>query len=329
MFRGCLRVILWCGRHPWKFGGLCLFSGFIALNILAFAHAWSMTHFVDSGRPQPSPESLSLPEKAAILLTGVRVPKPQNRLPSLPDGEFDVCRFPTTDGLQIEAWHFPVQQPHGCCLLFHGYSAAKSSLLREALAFRELGFEVLLVDFRGSGGSQGNQTTLGYREADDVRAAVNYARDHLQSRRCVLYGRSMGGVAVLRALAVNGVQADLAIIECPFDRLLHTVGRRFHAMGLPAFPSAELLVFWGSVQNNIHGFSHNPLDYAEKIDCPTLILHGTADPQVSVAEVESVYARLRGPKRLHLFADLGHESYLKKAPAEWPAAIADFLQQNE
>ncbi|NJN68699.1 MAG: hypothetical protein HC884_19335 [Chloroflexaceae bacterium] len=69
---------------------------------------------------------------------------------------------------------------------------------------------------------------------------------------------------------------------------------RFDAMHIPASPFAELLVFWGSVQVGYNGFAHNPIDDAERIACPTLVLHGEHDPWITQAEIESVVQRLQG-----------------------------------
>ena len=50
-----------------------------------------------------------------------------------------------------------------------------------------------------------------------------------------------------------GVRADAVVLECPFDRLLTTVEHRFELMGVPAFPLARLLTFWGGVGGDTHG----------------------------------------------------------------------------
>ena len=76
--------------------------------------------------------------------------------------------------------------------------------------------------------------------------------------RLVLFGKSMGAAAILRAVGVPRVKADRLVLENPFDRLVTTAGHRFGAMGLPAFPAANLLVFWGGVQLGLDGLAHAP-----------------------------------------------------------------------
>jgi len=178
----------------------------------------------------------------------------------------------------------------------------------------------------GIGGSTGNETTLGVYEADDVRRAVEHSRPRAETTPLILYGKSMGSAAVLRAIAVKGVDPDAVIVECPFDRLLSTVANRFSAMGLPVFPFAHMLVFWGGVQHGMNGFTHNPVEYAASVRSPALLMHGSRDPRVSVAEVDSIFEKLAGEKQLVLFPQAGHESYLAVDAVRWNEAVDDFLE---
>src|SRR6185436_5713296 len=130
-------------------------------------------------------------------------------------------------------------------------------------ALYELCYPRLVVAFYGSGGGLGTDTSLGYLEARDVSAAVEYARQQWPSRTIVLYGFSMGSAAILRSVGVEGVSPAAIIVEAAFDNLLATTKSRFHTMGLPATPLAELLLFWGGWQWGFDAFSHNPAAYAQ------------------------------------------------------------------
>ena len=204
----------------------------------------------------------------------------------------------------------------------------RQKLLNEAKAFHELGCAVLLVDFRGSGGSSGDATTLGVYEAADVAATFELASRIAPNSPRVLFGRSMGSVAILRAIAHAEISPDGIIIECPFDRLLGTVAHRFTAMGLPSFPCAQLLVFWGGVQHGMNGFRHNPCEYAARVECPALVMHGEQDKRVSVPEVQAVFDALVGQKHLEIFPEVGHESCYRTRPDLWDRHVTEFLDQH-
>jgi len=301
----------------------------ILLNALAYMHAHAMTHFASEGERTGSPESLSVWRKAKVLVAGVTIPRPANHQTPADVGlPFTVHCFRSADGTNLEAWHLPHSQARGLVLMFHGYSAAKGSLLPDAAALHEMGYAVLLVDFRGCGGSDGDTTTIGVQEADDVAAAWEYARAHWPDQPAALFGHSMGSAAILRAVAVHGMEPRGLVLECPFDSLLHTVGHRCSAMHLPRFPLAHLLVLWGGVQHGFNGFRHNPAEYARQVSCPVLLLHGEKDLRVNHEEAEAILANLRGEKKLVEVPGVGHDGYVATSPEVWKQVVGSFLSNH-
>jgi hypothetical protein len=303
--------------------------GLLAINVVAAMHARAMTHFVaDGGRTLP-PERLTIGGKARVLLTGVRVPRPMNR--ATPAGfnlPFVTHTTTAADGTALEAWAVPEPTPstRPAVVMFHGYGTAKASLLPSARTLHDLGHPVLLIDFRGSGGSAGDVTTVGYREADDVAAAAALARQLWPGRPLALYGQSMGAAAVLRAVGTGLTTADAVIVESPFDSLLNTAANRFRAMRLPATPLAHLLVFWGGAGQGYWAFAHNPADYAAGVRCPALLLHGAKDPRVTPAQARAVFDRLAGPKQFQSFPTGGHLALAEHDPAAWSRTVRTFLE---
>lgn len=183
-------------RRPWRTLGVALLLGFVALNVLAYRHAGAMLTYHPGAPRPPSPESLTWSQKVQVLLSGVALPRPTNqRSPDEFRLKADTVAFRAADGTRLEAWLMRHAEPRGTVLVFHGYSASRASMLDEAAEFFRLGYHVLLVDFRGCGGSDGTTTTLGYLEAEDVVAAVEYVRQNGLPRPLVLYGQSMGAAA--------------------------------------------------------------------------------------------------------------------------------------
>jgi uncharacterized protein len=317
-------------RRNWrKLLVIWLAFAFFGFNAVAFMQARSMTHYVPSGQRTPPPEQLSFLAKTWTILTGTTVPRPQNdHTPADVELPYETQEIIISESEFLEAWHIAAIGSQGIVLLFPGYAESKESLLPAALVFHEAGYDTMLVDFRGTGGSSGSDTTLGVREAEDVAYSLAYAKRIWPGRPIVLYGVSMGAAAVLRAIATEAIQPDAVILESPFDSLLGTVGNRFNAMGLPAFPSAELLVFWGSVQQGFNGFTHNPADYARSVTCPTLLLHGDQDPRVTVEQNDAIFQNLAGPKQLVSFPGAGHETLVVDAPEAWEQYVTKFVHES-
>jgi len=183
------------------------------------------------------------------------------------------------------------------------------------------------VDFYGSGGSGGSDTSIGFHEATDVASAYEYARHLPGGRSIVLHGESMGAAAILTAVARGNLTPAAIILEMPFDSLLSTVRHRFASMGLASFPSAELLVFWGGWQQGFNGFQYNPAVDARSVRAPALLMNGDRDPWVTREEAQTIFDGLQGPKRLKVFRGLRHQSFLNARPAEWRGSVSSFLAE--
>jgi uncharacterized protein len=299
--------------------------GFILMNVVAFFHAYKFTHFADDTLVKTKkPEELTAFDKIKTLVFGLNNPRPKNK--KYPSQTFETIKLKSNK--QIEIWRIKNDSARReTVVLFHGYSGEKSGLLTQSDEFQRLGFNTILVDFMGSGGSEGNQTTVGFTEAEEVKTVFDYVT--AQGEKTIyLFGTSMGSVAIMKAISDYNLKPNGIIIECPFGSMYQTTCARFRTMNAPAFPMAGLLVFWGGVQNNFWALGHNPIEYATQINCPTLLLYGEQDRNVSRQEIDAIYANLNGKKTLRTYKLAGHESYLKQYRREWQADVKAFLDNN-
>lgn len=306
---------------------LLLVIGFVALNILAYNHAKSMMVFTDHGDRTRRPEALTGFVKLKVLLSGINVPRPAASLSPSDFAEGGrVLTINASDGITLEAWYYNQGETTPLVILFHGYVADKTALLAEAQALLDLGSSILLVDFRGSGGSSESYTTVGIHEADDVVAVTTFAKDNFSHAATLLYGQSMGATAILKAIHDDGLEVDAVILEAVFDTLLNAVRNRFHAMRVPSFPLAELLVFWGGRQQGVDAFAHRPVDDATALHHPALFMHGRDDPRATLEEGRRVFDAVPGTKTLVIFDKVAHESGFNTHPRQWREAVAEIIR---
>lgn len=303
---------------------LLILFGF--MNILAYMHAESMLNFTTSGEQVKSPEGMTFTEKTTTLFTGIDAARPASKVADSSLLGFRQFLIPM-DSIQLGAALRLQPDTSDMVILFHGYRADKFALLHEAKAFYELGFSVLLIDFRGSGSSSESYTSAGYFEAEEVKTSWEYVKYQLPHRKVILFGQSMGAAALLRAVAELGVQPDKIIVESIFDRMLSTVENRFALLNAPSFPSAQLLLFWGSEQMQFDGFRHNPIDYARSVNIPIMFLHGEKDRRAKLTEARSVYDAIPETTRKEFFTfeNAAHVSFAKLYPQEWKVSLDLFL----
>ncbi|NRA34182.1 MAG: alpha/beta fold hydrolase [Polyangiaceae bacterium] len=302
-----------------------VFASALLLNSLAYLHARAMLRFSPEGLRTNAPEALGLLDKLEVMALGVQIPRPTDTATPRDHGlTYESREIPVTEGVTLGAWWIAHADPVGTVVLFHGYAASKSTLLHQATVLHRKRYSCLLVDFRGSGESSGADTTVGFLEAQDVRAAIQQVVGQKRSGPLLVYGQSMGGAAALRANSLSPLAIDGLILESVFDRMLTTVKQRFYAVGIPATPLAELLTFWGGFQSGFWSFAHNPVDYASDCHVPVLMLHGTDDPRVTLNQARSVYEALAGAKSMKVFPGAKHQSLVEFDEGEWAAALDEF-----
>lgn len=288
------------------------------MNVVAFFHAYKFTHFSTAASEKTkSPEKLSVFARIKTLITGVNNPRPVNKPV---DSSYRIDVITLQSNKKIECWYIQsrhtIDSAKGTVAIFHGYSGEKSSMMDKAEEFLKLGYNTLLVDFMGSGGSEGNQTTLGYKEAEQVKTVFEYLQQKGE-QQIYLFGTSMGAAAILKSIHDYQIKPKAIILECPFGSMYETTCARFRNMNAPVFPMAGFLVFWGGVQNGFWAFEHKPTKYAKSVQCPTLLLYGEKDKNVSRSETDAIFGNLNGKKQLKTYAEARHENYLLKYKREW------------
>jgi alpha-beta hydrolase superfamily lysophospholipase len=297
---------------------------FLLLNIIAAFHAWKFTHFYPAGAfKNKKPEQMNTLEKVKMVTLGVRLSKSVIRLQ--PDVPFETVFLHTKDGLKLEAWYIPVPKAIATVILFHGYNTCKDAYLPEAYYFRQLGYNTLMIDFSGNGNSDGNTCTVGYKEAEDVKLAYEYVKQ--KDKHIILWGMSMGAAAIIRAVPAYQLQPDKLILESSFATLTDAVKGRMRAVHLPGTPLAQMLTFWGGVEQGFWSLGFKPERDARQINMPALVCWGSHDTRVTRAETDLIFQHLNSHKKqLVVFTESGHQSFCRHEPVKWKKAVKEFLR---
>jgi pimeloyl-ACP methyl ester carboxylesterase len=146
---------------------------------------------------------------AALLVWGIRTPireafvfaHPYRRLAWMPETSlsFQEVTFPSRDGLTLFG-RFVRSKNHATIMLLHSLGRSNNDMLIYAEFLAKAGYGIFMIDLRAHGSSDGDTSTYGLREADDVAGAVDYLLHRLDvnGQKIGALGISLGAQAALR-----------------------------------------------------------------------------------------------------------------------------------
>lgn len=212
----------------------------------------------------------------------------------------------TEDGVRLHGWYLPHPQARRVLLFFHGNAGNISHRQASLEIFQRLGLNVLILDYRGYGRSEGRPSERGlYR---DARAAWDYlvAERGVSPADIVLFGRSLGG-AVAAQLA-SQVRPGALILESGFSSA--------RDLARAIYPILSWLI--------VPRFDFDTVARMRTVACPVLVLQSRDDEIIPFALGRRVYEAAPEPKRLHVLRGDHNGGFLLSQP-DYERALAGFL----
>jgi pimeloyl-ACP methyl ester carboxylesterase len=229
----------------------------------------------------------------------------------------------TADGLRLRTWTRIGSSDRAAVIIVHGLGDSLESYVDRADGLHRRGHTVLLLDLRAHGASEGRYTTLGGREREDVRAAMQALREAGRAGKgLVLMGHSMGAVAVLRA-AVGQPDVKAVIAEAPYDDYRASVTH--HAWLLYRLPSwVPIIPITIAVAEWRAGFRADEVDAvaaSRSFTAPLLAIADGADTRMPEAMVRRVAAAHPRPQRVWVAPGAEHVGAVLD-PGYWGVVLA-------
>ncbi|MBC8106341.1 MAG: alpha/beta fold hydrolase [Anaerolineae bacterium] len=243
---------------------------------------------------------------------------------------FEPVQFQTSDGYNISGWWIPAAQKipstpprsnrwglppvptpasknfgRDTVVICHGIGSNKAAVLNLARSLVPHGYNVLVFDFRGHGESDGQLTSLGDLERQDVLAAVHWLQDQhpRQARRILGLGVSTGAAALLAAAVDSspaGQSIDAVAVFEGFDEL-RGLGRSVATSRfLPPLSwiadRVGLVLASAQVGTDLVHFS--PANSIKQLwPRPLLVIHGLNDDVIPFEHGERLFEAAYEPKR--------------------------------
>jgi pimeloyl-ACP methyl ester carboxylesterase len=262
---------------------------------------------------KPTGQSLALLDRPKVsrVLFHPRGDPPHRPLPL----RVRLLRIPVEEGVSVSARLHRARLDGPTILFFHGNGEIAADYDGISPLFTNLGINLLVVDYRGYGTSDG-QPTASHLIADAVtvyeRTGSILVENELKARPFFVMGRSLGSAAAITVARHAGQGIAGQIIESGFAYtlpLLATLGLRLELEG-----ADEARDGFGNLEN------------ISQVDVPTLIIHGQEDRLIPVENAHALYEQCGATdKRLVIIPHAGHNDLLFAGQAPYFEALQAFV----
>lgn len=244
---------------------------------------------------------------------------------------FEEVSITSHDNLKLFANYYHVKDGAPLVIMCHGY---KGNAIRDFCGSwqlaRELGHNVLLIDQRCHGRSEGHTITFGVLEQKDVLGWIRYANDRFGNVPMLLSGVSMGAATVLMVAGKelpDNVKAVIA--DCPYDAPSNIIKKVLgQDMGMPVGIVYPLIRFGGMVYGRFNLNADSPLEAVKLAKVPILLLHGDDDRFVPLEMSRRIHAAAPEKISFHTISGAGHALAFASAPEEFTRILREFMEKR-
>jgi len=239
--------------------------------------------------------------------------------------QYQIENFKAVDGTLLNAWFFPSANTDGTMakatvLFLHGNAENISTHFRGIAWLPAKGYNVLALDYRGYGASNGTPSLDGVQL--DIDAAIRHLLIHkdVDPNRLIIFGQSLGGAFAIYYVAHSSYRANIraVVIDSSFYDYRQITKEKMAGFFL-TWPFQWLP--WLTVNDD-----YSPANsIAEISPLPLLLIHGDHDEVVPSDHSLKLFDRAREPKELLIVPGAGHTQSLNNESVR--NRLLDFLQR--
>lgn len=233
------------------------------------------------------------------------------------------------DGLTLTGKYYHTADGAPLEVQCHGY---KGNAIRDFCGSwkiaKEDGRNVLLIDERCHGGSQGHTITFGILEKQDIKGWIDWANERFGTVPILLNGVSMGAATVLM---VSGMElpgnVKAVIADCPYDAPSNIIRKVLgQDMGMNVKLIYPLIRAGGMVYGKFNLDADSPLEAVRRTKLPILLIHGGDDRFVPHDMSVNLHAAAPDRIRFHTIPGAGHALNYVTDPEGYTRIVRDFTR---
>lgn len=245
---------------------------------------------------------------------------PEARIPTPPDGS-ELLHLQSVQGNTVAALfgpalttastRDPLAKTRPTLMYFYGNAMCMADALEQFHTFRQLGLNVMLVDYLGYGLSTGEASEAGCYEAAETAYQHLLTRTDIDTHLIIPSGWSLGGAVAIHLAASHASENHIAavITFCTFTSMVDVANKHY-----PFLPASWLLQ---------HRF--NSLQKIPAIHVPIFLAHGQRDSIVPFPMSDRLAAAATAPVSRFIVPDADHNDFFEVTADTLPDAMKKFL----
>ena len=237
---------------------------------------------------------------------------------------FEIRSF---DGLTLRGKYYECKKGAPIEIMFHGYQGNSERDLCGGVfrAFR-LEHNVLLVDHRAGGASDGRIITFGINERRDCLGWIDLAVSHFgKDCKLILTGVSMGAATVMMASAERlPANVRYVLADCGYSTAKDIIKKVIREMHLPPEILYPFVRLGGRIFGRFDLEETSPLEAVKSSNVPILFIHGNGDDFVPYDMSVELYGACGSEKKLVIIEGAGHGLAYPVNKEEYLAALSEF-----
>ena len=198
-----------------------------------------------------------------------------------------------------------------------------------AIPYHSAGFNVLVVDPRAHGLSEGFYNTVGFEESKDAIAWANMLKNDFGVKSIVLHGICIGAAGGMLAITskdcpnvVKGI-----VTEGMFPNFAESMKNNLIERKKPVFIMLDLIDAQMKKYTG-HSMKIGPIDFIDKLEKPLLMLHSKEDKFSKADMAQKLFDKAKTNEKNIVWFEHGDHSMLRITDTEkYDEAIKEFLKK--
>ena len=196
--------------------------------------------------------------------------------------------------------------------------------------YKESGVNVLVIDQRAHGLSEGKYSTCGIRESDDVALWMEYLHNELNQKEVFLHGICVG--TCVTTLVCHKYKFDYlkaVILDSAFITYKEIYKNHYVESGHSLFPVYYEIWAWFSFFTHCNINNSSPLKYIDDMEVPVLFIWGDKDVYCLPEKSKILFEKCgSNDKQLEWFEGAEHSRVRLNNEERYDALVSGFLARH-